>query len=150
MAAITFENADGINSTPVSALTPLPVAIVGGGTPTGATSLSAASGNVAAAAATATLPAVSAKTNYLAGFSITGAGATGASVIAVTITGLLGGTATYNMAIPAGVTLAVAPLLVNFIPPLPASAVNIAIVVSAASFGTGNTNAAAHAWGYLI
>lgn len=115
-----------------------------------ATPLQGSSGNVAAAAATVTFSAVASQTNYLSGFDITGAGATGASVILATITGLLGGTRTYALAIPAGVTTGVTPLAVEFNPPLQASAANIAIVVSAPSFGAGNTNAVVNAQGYLL
>jgi len=111
---------------------------------------SASSGNVAAAAATATLAAVVGKTTYITGFSITGAGATAASVINPTVTGVLGGTQTYTIAIPAGATLGVTPLVVAFDPALPANAVNTAIVVSAPSFGAGNTNATVSAWGYQL
>lgn len=108
------------------------------------------SGNVAAATATATLPAVSAKTTYISGFTVTGAGATAGSVILVTVTGLAAGTLTYVLVIPTGVTTEVRPLNVVFPTPLPGSAVNTAIVVSAPSFGAGNTNAAVTAHGFNV
>lgn len=120
------------------------------GYPVGYTAVVAGSGNVANAAATATLAAVAAKTNYLSGFIVTGAGATAASVVALTITGLLGGTRTQNIVVPAGVTTSIIPLTPSFVPPLPASAVNTAIVVSAAAFGAGNTNAAVMAYGFVV
>lgn len=101
-----------------------------------------------AAAITATMAGAAAKTTYLSGFSITGAGATGASVIAVTITGLLNGTRTYYLVIPAGATTSITPLIIQFTRPLPASAVNTAIVVNVPSFGAGNTNAAVVAHGF--
>ena len=108
------------------------------------------SGNVAAATATATLAAVAGKTTYITGFSITGAGATAASVVNPTITGLLGGTQTYTLAVTAGATLANTPLNVFFDPAIPASAVNTAIVVSCPSLGAGNTNNTVNAWGYQL
>ena len=110
----------------------------------------ATSGNVAASVATATLaaPAVVGIVNYLTGFEVTGAGATAASVIAVTVTGCLGGTFTYQMAIVAGATLAQPALIVAFPRALQASGPNVAISVSAASFGAGNTNACVNAHGY--
>lgn len=114
----------------------------------GSTPLSASSGNVAAATATATLAGAASVTTYISGFQITGAGATAASVVSATVTGLLGGTATYTLAIPAGVTTGIQPLTVNFYPPLPASAANTSIVVSVPSFGAGNTNATVTAQGY--
>lgn len=107
------------------------------------------SGNVAAATASATIPAPSnGQTAFLTGFEVTGAGATAASVVALTVTGLLGGTATYNVAVPAGATVGLAPLVFEFNPPLSASAANTAIVVSLPSLGAGNTNAAVVAHGY--
>jgi hypothetical protein len=108
------------------------------------------SGNVANAAATATIPAAAAKTGYLTGFEITGAGATAGAVVLATITGLLGGTATYAVVVPAGITTSITPLTVEFGPPLPASAVNTAIVVSLPALGLGNTNAATVAHGFCL
>lgn len=107
------------------------------------------SGNVANASAIATLAAVAAKTNYLTGFEVTASGATAASIVLVAVTGLLGGTLTYIFTVPAGVLLAAAPLVVSFNPPLPASAVNTAIVVTCPALGAGNTNAAAVAHGLV-
>ena len=57
------------------------------GYPAGATPLTASSGNVAATATTATLSGAAGATTYITGFEVTGAGATAASVITVTITG---------------------------------------------------------------
>lgn len=112
--------------------------------------ISVGSGNVAAAAAVATLPAEVGKTNFLAGFQITAAGATAALPVNVTITGLKGGTLTYTFVFPAGVLLAAQPLAVAFYPPLVASAANVAIVVTCPSGGAGNTNAACNAQGFQI
>lgn len=111
-------------------------------------SLSASSGNVAAASAVATLAAAAGKTTYITGFTATGLGATAAGVSLLTVTGLLGGTQTYVVPVPAGATLGIAPLRVTFIPPLPASAVNTAIVVTMPTLGAGNTNAAVVATGF--
>lgn len=111
------------------------------------TQISASSGNVANANAVATLPAVANKTNYLSGVSLTGAGATAAGVVEATIDGLVGGTMTFTMAVPAGVTAGLPALNLSFNPPLPAAAPNTAIVVTLPALGAGNTNAAAVAWG---
>ena len=116
---------------------------------TESTPITASSGNVAAATATATLSSKPGCTVYLTGFEVTGAGATGASVISVTVTGTIGGTMTYILAIPAGVTTSITPLIVEFSMPIAASNVNTNIVVSAPSFGAGNTNAAVVAHGYI-
>lgn len=112
------------------------------------TPIGASSGNVAAATATATLAAAATKTTYITGFEITGGGATAASVVTATVTGLLGGAQSYSIAVPAGAALGITPLIVNFPTPFPASAVNTAIVVSVPSLGAGNTNAVANARGF--
>jgi hypothetical protein len=116
--------------------------------PSGATQKTGASGNVANASAVATLAAVSAKTNYITGFQVTAAGATAASVVNVTVTGLITGTATYTFVFPAGVTTAAQSLIVSFETAVKASGVNTAIVVTLPAGGTGNTNAAVAAQGY--
>ena len=117
--------------------------------PYNATAFAVSSGNVANAAAAAALPATPSVTNYLTGFTITGAGSTGASNILVTIVGT-GTTLTYVIAVPAGATVGITPLNVQFAVPLKASAANTAITVSAAAFGAGNTHACATAHGYRV
>jgi hypothetical protein len=112
------------------------------------TPINATSGNVAAASAVATLAAAAGKTTYITGFDITGGGATAASVVTATVTGLLGGTQSYTIAVPAGATLGITPLFVSFPTPYPASAVNTAIVVTVPSLGAGNTNTVANARGF--
>lgn len=111
----------------------------------------AVSAQVAAAANNQTLRADGAgRMTYIAGFYVDGLGATGASVIEVSITGLLGGTQFYEVSIPAGATVALgaAGLKVEFARPIPASAPNTAIVVNVPSFGAGNTKASAGAHGF--
>jgi hypothetical protein len=111
--------------------------------------LSSSSGNVAAAAATATLTASAGRLAHISGFVLTGSGATAASVIAVTVTGVAGGTMTFNVVVPAGATTQTPTLAVNFGVPVAATGYGTNIVVSAPSFGAGNTNAAMVAYGYL-
>lgn len=110
--------------------------------------ISASSGNVAAAAANATLTSAAGRMVYITGFTITGAGATAGSIIAVTITGVVGGTQTYNLVVPAGATLPVS-LSVSFPWPLAATGMNTNIVVNVPSFGAGNTNAATVVYGMI-
>lgn len=150
MTAIDFLAADNINHTPVSAANPLPVSSGGGNLPATATAVSVSSGNQANANAVATMAAVAAKTNYITGFQITASGATSAGVVNATVVGLLGGTATYTFTVPAGATTAAQPLQVTFANPMPASAVNTAIVVTLPALGSGNTNAAVNAQGYVL
>lgn len=116
--------------------------------PIGATAITADSGVVTAATATATLTGVAAKTTYLQGFLITGGGATGASLVTCTITGLVTGTLHFIVPVVAGATLGVAPLGREFPQALPSSAVNTSIVVSCPTFGSGNNGASINAWGY--
>jgi hypothetical protein len=100
----------------------------------------------------ATLPATANRTQYLEGFDITGGGATAASIIEVSVTGLAGGTIKYELNILAGVTgpmNAQGGFSVRFPEPLPASGTNTAITVTVPSFGAGNTNASVVAYGYL-
>lgn len=111
---------------------------------------SASSGNVVAAVATATLAAVTGKTNYITGFEITSAGATAGAIVNPTVTGVLGGTLTYTYASVTGATLLNPVLAITFNPPLAASGVGVAIAVSCPSLGAGNTNATVVAHGYSL
>lgn len=110
--------------------------------------ITAASGNVAAATATATLAAAAGKKTYLCGFSITSTGSTAAGVVSPSVTGTITGTLTFTYASVAGATLANQPLVIPFNPCVPSSAANTAIAVALPSLGTGNTNATVNAWGY--
>lgn len=119
------------------------------GQPVG-TSVAASSGNVANGAAVATLPAVANRTTFIAGFSLTASGATVGLAVVVTITGLLSGTLSYIFTAATGATVGSTPFQILFDPPLPASAVNIPIVVTMPALGAGNTNAAANAHGFQV
>lgn len=112
-----------------------------------ADSVAAFSANEADAIAAASLPAVVGKTNNLSGLIINGSGATAASVVLATVTGLQGGTLEIPVPVPAGVDLAINPIIVNFTQPLSASAADTAITVSLPALGAGNTNAAVGLWG---
>ncbi len=101
----------------------------------------------AAAAITATLAGAAGKRTFISGFVVTGAGATAASVIEVTVTGPAV-TMRYKITVPAGAAVGVPALVVDFRQPLPASADNTAIVVNVPSFGAGNTAAAVAAYGF--
>lgn len=107
-----------------------------------------AGGTGAASAFTATMPAVVGKTNYLTSYQISGGGATGASIIVATITGLPN-TLSIDIAVPAGATLGIQPINGSFFPPLAASGPNTAIVLNVPSFGAGNTNSAGYVTGFV-
>jgi len=120
------------------------------GYPAGATAVHGTSGIVGNTNAVATLAAAGGKTTYITGFQVTGMGATGASGVAVVVTGLIGGQAVYMIGVPAGVTTPIQALIVNFPYPIPASALATAIVVTANAFGAGNVQAAAEAFGFQL
>jgi len=118
--------------------------------PAGATPITASSGNVANAVATATLAAVAGKTTYITGFEVTGAGATAGLVVSVSVVGTITAGLTYTSAAAVGVLMANTPLLIQFDPPIPASATNITIAVSVPALGLGNTNSTVVAHGYQL
>lgn len=128
----------------------LPVTFDNGPFPDKAIPLAVSSGNVANAVAAATLLSVANRLTYLAGFEVSGSGATAGLPVLVTVTGLLGGTATYIYTAEAGVLVGNKPLVVPFDPPLPASAVNVNIVVSCPALGAGNTNNSVNAHGFNL
>jgi hypothetical protein len=111
--------------------------------------ISASSGNVAAATATATLAAGGVnRITYICGFAATAGGATAAAVATVTVTNVVTGTMSFTQGANTGVGVPSAALVVPFTPCLPANAANTTIVVSMPSLGAGNTNATVSAWGY--
>ena len=104
----------------------------------------------AAGAIAPSLAAGAGRLNYCTGFEITFGGATGASLVAVTLTGVKGGTQNFVLAVPAGAAVGGAPLIVAWRKPLEASAINTAITLSIPSLGAGNTNVAANLHGFSI
>lgn len=106
------------------------------------------SGNKANAIATATLAASASTVTYITGFEITAAGATAAAVVTATVTGLERGTLYYTFGVPAGAAVMATPLVVEFPLPLPASGLNVPIVVTLPALGAGNTNATVTAHGF--
>ncbi|CAL8981864.1 hypothetical protein RHODGE_RHODGE_03985 [Rhodoplanes serenus] len=109
---------------------------------------SKSSGNVANAAATATMSAVVDRTHYLCGFIIMSTGATAATVVNATISGLLGGTITLPYAVKADPAAQNETVALDLAPCMPASAPNTAITLTLPALGAGNTNAAVAIYGY--
>lgn len=118
--------------------------------PVGATPLTATSGNVANAEAIATLAGAASKTTYVTGLSITGGGATAGSVVLATLVGVISGTQTFPYAVATGVSVGNQAFGLTFDPPIPASAINTAIVLTLPALGAGNTNAAVSLTGYQL
>lgn len=129
---------------------PVVIAAQAGAYPSGSTALINASANQANAAAVATLTGTATTTVYLAGFQITGSGATAGLPVAVTVAGLLGGTRTWIYTFATGAAVGNTPLIVAFNPPLPAAAVNTAIVVTCPASGAGGLNNCAAAHGFYL
>lgn len=127
-----------------------PLVISNGPTVAGATSITASSGNVANGSAVATLAGVAAKTTYIAGFQVTAGGATAGADVTVTVAGVITGTMSYTFTFPTGAVVPAQPLIVSFYPPIPASAVNTAVVVTVPAGGTGNTNTTVSAQGFQV
>lgn len=98
------------------------------------------------ATVTATMSAVSAKTNYITGYEITGLPATSLSSADVTISGLQN-TLTAEFAEPVAV---MGVLQVAFNPPRAASAVNTAISVSVAALGVSSSKLAINVHGFTV
>lgn len=102
----------------------------------------------AAAVATATLAAVAGKRNYVTGLCVSGLGATAATGVEATLTGL-GTTLKFVVPVVAGVGLGNTPVVLLFGDGIPASADNTAIVLSVPSYGSGNTKSDVALWGFV-
>jgi len=85
---------------------------------------------------------------FCSGFEVTSGGATGGGVVNATLSGILGGTQTYKFPVPTGVTVAAAPLTVQFNPPLPSVDVNTDITLNLGAPGAGNTGVAISLHGF--
>jgi hypothetical protein len=116
--------------------------------PTGQTALVAAPNSITASATassatcTATIAAQVGLTNYITGFAITSAPAAATPI--ATITGLLGGTLSFQVSNTAAFG---AQLIVSFPQPIPATGQNVAIVVSCPTTGAAS---AVDAYGFAI
>lgn len=97
-------------------------------------------------ATTATLAAVSNRTTYVCGFTIT-SDATAALAGTATVTGTITGTMSYIQNV--GGATAAGILTQSFTPCIPASAVNTGIAINSVAAGTGG-NTAVTAWGYQL
>jgi hypothetical protein len=115
--------------------------------PSGVTS--AASGNKAAAAATATFTKTGTNLWYVTGIEVTASGATAGLPVSVTLTGILGGTLTWIFTFPAGVLVGASPLVVEFNPPLASVDANTDVVLTLPSSGAGGTNASVVMHGFV-
>jgi hypothetical protein len=117
--------------------------------PPGAVPITAsASGTTAAVAAT--IAAVTNKTAYICGFYFAGSNATAAQAGSVTVTGTVGGTMSFGYpTLASGAAVPnTGPVDEAFLPCVPATSVNVAIVVTGPALGAGAAVATTTAWGY--
>lgn len=114
------------------------------------TVLYASATSSATTTATNTLTIPAGKMGYLDGFDIDGLGATAGAALAVTVTGLAGGTLTFDVGIPAGATVPITPASKRFNPPLQGTTTGVNIVLSVPGFGSGNTAFSANTYGGYI
>jgi hypothetical protein len=87
---------------------------------------------------------------FVQSLRIEGLGATAAAEVQATLTGVLGGTITYPVSVPAGVAVPIAPVVDSF--PgrgLQAAATGTAITLNLPAFGAGNTFAEVELQGYI-
>jgi hypothetical protein len=94
-------------------------------------------------AATFTIPLRTGQTFLLSSIAVTGLGSTagGSAMATITNLGSLGNsTLQYEIAVPAGATVGIQPIVQSFSPFVPATP-NLAPVVTLSAFGAGNTNA---------
>jgi hypothetical protein len=98
----------------------------------------------------ATLTGSAGRMTYLEGFDVTGGGATAASIVEISTTGL-SNNLKWEMNVLAGVAGPVnaqGGLFIRFPTPIPSSATNTNITVTLPSLGAGNTNASITVYGY--
>jgi hypothetical protein len=119
------------------------------GIPAGAAQFVVQGASVADATLTRTVAAAVGKVHYVTGFDLSLGGATLASLINVTITGLAGGTLTFVVPVIAGALLG-SVFSVTFPHPIPTSAANIAVVLTVPALGAGSTAANGHLYGYTF
>jgi hypothetical protein len=106
--------------------------------------------NGANSVATATIGGGAGTLAFVTSIRIEGLGATAATEVQATLTGVLGGTITYPVNVPAGAAVPIAPIEDNFGGRgLQASAAGVAISLSLPAFGAGNTFSEVEVQGYI-
>lgn len=99
---------------------------------------------------TAKFPGSPGKTNYITSFEITGGGAQYAKIIYATLSGIIGGSASYIIGVKEGPNYLSEPLIIKFPNDIPASAVNSDITLTVPAFGYGNVASAVVMHGYQL
>ena len=114
--------------------------------------IACSSGDVANTSAICTLPAGSStQFTYITHFRCEGAGATGAAIALITVTGTnAAANMVHPMGVVAGATTILTPVDYSFDPPVASSAAATAIVITMGAFGTGNAHASCVAEGFYM
>ena len=121
------------------------------GDPIATQSPQSATGSGGAAAQAPTFGGAAGTLAFLTNLEIYGLGATGATEVTATLTGVQGGTISIPISVPAGATTPITPVQLSFgARGLQASAVAQAITLNLPSFGAGNTLEVASIQGYLL
>jgi len=118
--------------------------------PAGAVPQTATSYQVANTAASASIPGTAGKTSYLTNALITAAGSTAGAAVQGSITGINPTPIAFVFVFPTGVLVGAQPLELTFDPPLQATGLNTAIVVSLPAGGSGNTAACVSVTGFQL
>jgi hypothetical protein len=110
----------------------------------------AASQNGATGAVSATLAAAASRLTHISGFEVTFSNPTAATTITITVTNVVGGPLndTQQLLAAGAAVPPPSPLVVKFIPPIPASALNTAIVVNVPALGAGASGVSVTAHGF--
>jgi hypothetical protein len=107
-----------------------------------------ANATVANASISTGIPPNATKFSYLTGFQVTGMGATAATNVEFAVNNGSGTILHYEIAVPAGATTSIIPLVVTFNPPISSSAINTSIQCTMPAFGLGNTTASVAVQGF--
>lgn len=103
-----------------------------------------------AAGVAATLPAQVGKFTHLCGFSVDAGNPTAGTTVGVTVSGVAGGTMTFDWTVlAAGAAVAPpVPLFKTFYPCLPTAGENTSVVVTVPTLGAGEVGVSVNAWGF--
>lgn len=132
--------------------------IVGGGSssssgpyPKNATPVTATSGTVANATASAILAGVPGKTYYITGFEVINDGATAGTTVVASLSPVGGGAGSYNfpVVIQPKATAPTAPIIVEFTVPIP-GVLSSGITLTVPAFGAGSTESMCFLHGYYM
>jgi len=107
-----------------------------------------ASGNQPNGIASAIMPAVAGKTNYVTGITITSAGATAPSVVLAQLGGILGQALVLAYPVTTGSLVANPTLSLTFSPPLQGTGPNTQVTATLPALGVGNLYASVMLYGY--